>query len=54
MKQRIIAAYATVSPQMLRSAFGIERLQCCINANGHYFKHFWCKNHYFICLFNDE
>jgi len=42
MKQRIIAACATISPQVLRSvhASGIERLQCCINANGHHFEHF--------------
>jgi len=41
MKQRIIATYATISPQVLRSvrASGIERLQCCINANGHHFEH---------------
>jgi len=43
MKQRIIAACATISPQVLRSvpASRIGRLQCCINANGHNFKHFF-------------
>jgi len=56
MKQRIIAACATISLQVLRSvrASRIERLQCCINANGHHFKHFWRKNHCFISLFNHE
>jgi len=57
MKQRIIiAACATISPQVLRSvcAFGIERLQCYINANGYYFEYFSRKNHCFISLFNDE
>jgi len=30
------------NPQVLRSvrAFGIERLQCCIDVNGHHFEHF--------------
>jgi len=42
MKQRIIAACAKISPQVLRSvrASGIEQLQCCINANGHHFEYF--------------
>jgi len=41
MKQRIIAACATISSQVLKSvrASGIGRLQCCINANGHHFEH---------------
>jgi len=42
IKHRIIAARATISPQVLRSicASEIERLQYCINANEHYFEHF--------------
>jgi len=56
MKQRIIALYTTINPQVLRSvrASEIERLQCCINANGYHFEHFRRKNHCFISLFNDE
>jgi len=42
MKQRIIAVCATINAKVLRSvrASGIERLQCCINANEHHFEHF--------------
>jgi len=56
LKQQIIAACATISPQVLRSVRTsvLEWLQCCINANGHHFEHFWRKNHCFISLFNDE
>ena len=41
MKQRIIEACATISPEELRNvcASGIRRLQCCIDANGHHFEH---------------
>jgi len=37
MKQRIIVACATISPQVLKNVHASGRLQCCINANGHHF-----------------
>ncbi|EZA55737.1 hypothetical protein X777_04156 [Ooceraea biroi] len=41
MKQRIISACATISPEVLRNVrvLGIQRLQRCIDVNGHHFKH---------------
>jgi len=47
MKHRIIAACATISPQVLSCirASGIERLQCCKRTPLEYF---WRKNHCFI------
>jgi len=43
-----------VRQSVRKCAFGIERLQCYINPNGHHFKYFWRKNHCFISLFNDK
>ncbi|KZC08914.1 hypothetical protein WN55_00305 [Dufourea novaeangliae] len=41
MKQRIIAACARISSETIRHARDavIRRLQLCIDANGHHFKH---------------
>jgi len=46
--------YDNQSVSVKKCTSGIERLQCCINANRHHFEHFWHKNHYFIFLFKDE